>query len=107
MNQGGMSPLQALRTATLNSATSLGLDTWIGSLRPGKLADLIVMDKNPLESIFNTESIHYTMINGRLYDAETMNEVGNADKKRPKFYWEISKNAESFPWHEATVEIGE
>ncbi|MCW3121008.1 MAG: amidohydrolase [Flavipsychrobacter sp.] len=107
MAQGGMSPLQALRTATLNSATSLGLDNWIGSLKPGKLADLVIMDRNPLESIYNTESIHYTMINGHLYDAETMNEVGNNDKKRSKFYWEIGKNAESFPWHEETLEVGD
>ncbi len=105
--QGGMSPLQALRAATLNSATSLGLDNWIGSLKPGKLADLIVMDRNPLESIYNTESVHYTMINGHLYDAETMNEIGNNEKKRNKFYWEMSKNAESFPWHEETIEVGD
>ena len=77
MAQGGMTPLEALRTATLNSATNLGLDNWIGSLQPGKFADLLVMDKNPLENIYNTESIHYTMVNGRLYDAEQMNEVGN------------------------------
>ncbi len=105
--QGGMSPLQALRAATLNPAINLGLDNWVGSLQAGKLADLVVMDKNPLESIYNTESIHYTMVNGRLYDAETMNEVGNTDKKRGKFYWENAKNAESFPWHEETQEIGD
>jgi imidazolonepropionase-like amidohydrolase len=107
MTQGGMTPMEALRTATMNSAKSLGLDTWIGSLQPGKLADLVVMDKNPLENIYNTESIHYTMVNGRLYDAETMNEVGNYDNMRGKFYWELSKNAESFPWHEDAVEVGD
>ena len=107
LTQGGMSPLQALRAATLGSATSLGLDNWIGSLKPGKLADLVVLDKDPLESIYFTESVHYTMVNGRLYDAETMNEIGNTDKKRGKFYWETGKNAESFPWHEETKEIGE
>lgn len=107
MAQGGMTPMEALRTATINSATSLGLDKSIGSLQVGKLADLLVMDKNPLENIYNTESIHYTMINGRLYDAETMNEIGNYDIKRTKFFWEYSKNAESFPWHEASVEVGD
>lgn len=105
--QGGMTPMEALRCATLNSAASLGLDDWIGSLQPGKFADLLVMDKNPLESIYNTESIHYTMINGRLYDSETMNEVGNYDNKRGKFFWELGKNAESFPWHEESVEVGD
>ncbi len=105
--QGGMTPLEALRAATLNSATSLGLDNWIGSLQPGKFADLLVMDKNPLEDIHNTESIHYTMVNGRLYDAETMNEVGNYDNKRGKFFWELGKNSESFPWHEESTEVGD
>jgi imidazolonepropionase-like amidohydrolase/Tol biopolymer transport system component len=102
MQQGGMSNLQALQTATINSATSLGFDKWIGSLEAGKLADLIVMDKNPLENIRNTESIHYTMVNGRLYDSETLNETGNYNKPRTKFFWELNKNADSFPWHDET-----
>ncbi len=102
LQQGGMSNLQALQAATINPAISLGLDKWIGSLETGKLADLIVMDKNPLENIRNTESIRYTMVNGRLYDAEQMNETGNYNKPRTKFYWEYSKNADSFPWHDET-----
>ncbi len=100
--QGGMKPLEALRAATLNPAINLGLDDWIGSLQVGKLADIIVMDKNPLENIYNTESIHYTMVNGRLYDADQMNEIGNYNKPRGKFYWETRKNSESFKWHEET-----
>ncbi len=107
MAQGGMTPMEALRTATMNPAKSLGFDKWVGSLQPGKLADLLIMDKNPLDDIHNTESVHYTMVNGRLYDCETMNEIGNYDNKRGKFYWEIDKNAESFPWHEETKEIGD
>jgi imidazolonepropionase-like amidohydrolase/Tol biopolymer transport system component len=107
MAQGGMTTMESLKTATINAATSLGLDNWIGSLQPGKLADLLVMDKNPLDDIRNTETIKYTMVNGRLYDAESMNEVGNYDNKRTRFYWELSKNAESFPWHEETVELGD
>jgi imidazolonepropionase-like amidohydrolase/Tol biopolymer transport system component len=106
MQQGGMTNHQALQTATSNPAFSLGLDKWIGSLEPGKLADLIVLDKNPLENIQNTESIRYTMVNGRLYDAETMNEIGNSNKTRTKFYWELSKNAHNFPWHDETTEEG-
>lgn len=102
MQQGGMTNLQALQAATINPAFSLGLDKFIGSLEVGKLADLLVMDKNPLENIRNTETIRYTMVNGRLYDAETMNEMGNYNKIRTKFYWESGKNATSFPWHDAT-----
>lgn len=100
MAQGGMTPMEALRTATVNPAQSLGLDKYIGTLTPGKLADLLVMDKNPLDNIYNTESIKYTMVNGRLYDAETMNEIGNYNKKHSRFYWELNKHAESFPWYE-------
>ena len=100
MSQGGMTAIEALRTATINPAKSLGLDTYIGSLKAGKLADLIVMDKNPLENIYNTESIKYTMVNGRLYDSETMNEIGNNTKPRSGFYWEQNKNADSFPWYQ-------
>lgn len=96
MQQGGMSNLEALKTATINPAYSLGFDKYIGSLEPGKLADLIVMDKNPLENIRNTESIRYTMVNGRLYDAETMNEIGNYNRPRTEFYWERAKNAGVF-----------
>jgi len=97
MAQGGMTNHQALKTATINPAQSLGLDDWIGSIQPGKLADLLVMDKNPLESIYNTETIRYTMVNGRLYDAETMNETGNYNKPRTKFFWELNKNFEYSP----------
>ncbi len=100
--QGGMTNLQALQAATINPAFSLGLDKWVGSLEAGKLADLIVIDKNPLEDIRNTEFIRYTMVNGRLFDAAFMNEIGNHPKPRTKFYWELSKNAPSFPWHEET-----
>ena len=93
-----MSHLEALKNATINSAQSLGLDNAIGSLEAGKLADLVVMDKNPLENIRNTESIRYTMVNGRLYDAETLNEIGNYNKPRGRFYWETARNAGAFNW---------
>jgi hypothetical protein len=78
------------------------MDSQIGSLEVGKLADLIVMVENPLENIRNSESIIYTMVNGRLYDSETMNEVGNYDVKRTPFYWEMNKYSQNFPWHEGT-----
>ncbi|MGK2863663.1 MAG: amidohydrolase family protein, partial [Chitinophagaceae bacterium] len=104
MQQGGMTNHQALQTATVNPAFSLGFDRWIGSLEAGKLADMLIMDKNPLENILNTESIKYTMVNGRIYDAETMNETGNYKKLRTKFYWELNKNVDLFPWYNETNE---
>jgi adenine deaminase len=106
LQQGGMTNMQALQTATINPARTLGFDKWIGSLEAGKLADLLIMDKNPLDDIRNTESIRYTMVNGRLYDSEQMNETGNYNKPRPKFFWELGKNVDSFPWHDETQEEG-
>jgi len=100
MQQGGMTNFEALKTATINPAISLGLDDYIGSLEEGKLADLLVMDQNPLDDIRNTESIRYTMVNGRLFDAETMNELGQEVKPRGKFFWELNKSSEAFHWHE-------
>lgn len=106
MQQGGMTNLEALKTATINAAWSLGFDEWIGSLEVGKLADLIVLDKDPSENIRNTESIRYVMVNGRLFDADTMNETGNYNKTRGVFNWEISKNAGVFDWHEEAETAG-
>ncbi|WP_316849031.1 amidohydrolase family protein [Pedobacter agri] len=103
--QGGFSPLQAIRNATLNGAHYLGMDKEIGSLEVGKLADLVIMDANPLDDIRNSEKIKYVMINGRLYDSATMNEVGTREKLRGKLWFENAKgtgyvipNGESETW---------
>lgn len=101
--QGGMTPSEALRSATINGASLLGMDTEIGSLKAGKLADLVVLDKNPLENIQHTNSVSHTMINGRLYDAATMNEVGNYNRPRSKFFWEQGGYSPNFNWHEESV----
>ena len=100
LQQGGLSNHDALKAATINGANYIGAGNDIGSLKIGKLADLIVMDKNPLENIRHSESIIYTMINGRLFDTETMNEIGNEPKERTNFYWENSNYNQAFPWHE-------
>ena len=86
--QGGMTPLAAIRVATINGAKYLGLDGQLGSIEEGKLADLIVLSENPLENIRNTESIEMVMLNGRLYDAATLDEIGNHTAKRPMLPWE-------------------
>lgn len=100
--QGGMSNMEALRAATINGANYLGMADQLGSLEVGKLADLIVLDKNPLDDIQNSNSVSHTMINGRLYDTETMNEIGNYDKPRSEFYWEMNEYAPGFDWHGET-----
>jgi imidazolonepropionase-like amidohydrolase/Tol biopolymer transport system component len=98
IQQGGMSTLEALKAATINGAIYLGMDHQIGSLKKGKLADLIVLENNPLENIRNTEQVVYTMINGRLYDASTMNEIGNYSKTRSKFYFEQEGSGNAYPY---------
>ncbi|HEX2831362.1 MAG TPA: amidohydrolase family protein [Thermoanaerobaculia bacterium] len=87
--QGGATPLQSLRSATLSGAQYLGMDKDIGSLEPGKLADLIVLDKNPLENIQNTHSVRYTVVNGRIFDSATLDELGNHPQKRKPFFFEL------------------
>lgn len=88
--QGGMSEMEALRCATLNGATYLGLDADIGSLKAGKLADLLVLDQDPLKDIRNTESVSAVMLNGQLYEAESMNRLAPETGRRAPFWWERS-----------------
>ncbi|MDB5422399.1 MAG: amidohydrolase, partial [Brevundimonas sp.] len=95
MAQGGMTPLEALRTATLNGAKALGMDKDIGSLEVGKLADMVVMSANPLENIRNTTSIAYTVANGRVYDSH-MDEVGRRVRPRAPF-WFAEADGEAGP----------
>ncbi len=86
--QGGMTPLEALRAGTLAGARYLGLDKDIGSLEPGKLADLLVLDANPLEDLRQSRAIRFTMVGGRLYDARTLDEVGGAGRARAPLYFQ-------------------
>ena len=91
MQSGGMSNLNALRTATILGAEGLGLDKELGSIETGKLADLIILDKNPLENIRNTNTIKFVMKNGRLYDGNTCDEVYPNQRKLDKREWQYDK----------------
>ncbi|WP_159947029.1 amidohydrolase family protein [Polaribacter septentrionalilitoris] len=102
LQQGGLTNHEALKAATINGAEYIGAGDEIGSLKKGKLADLIIMDKNPLEDIKNSNSVIYTMVNGRLYDINTMNEIGNYDKTRSKFYFEQDGYNQGFPLNTKT-----
>ena len=74
MQSGGLSEHDALRTATLLGAESIGLDGDLGTIEPGKLADLVILEENPLDDIRHTNTIRYVMKNGRLYYGDTLNE---------------------------------
>jgi imidazolonepropionase-like amidohydrolase/Tol biopolymer transport system component len=102
LHQGGMTEHEALQAATINGASYIGMDKEIGSLEVGKLADFLILDKNPLENIRNTESITHTIINGRVYDAQTMHEVISSEQKRAPFWFENHPSEQNFPWHETT-----
>jgi Tol biopolymer transport system component/imidazolonepropionase-like amidohydrolase len=103
LHQGGLSNMEALKAATINGAEYIGVGDELGSLQVGKLADIIVLDKNPLDDILNTNSVSHTMVNGRLYDISTMNEIGNYDNKRTKFYWENGKYNQGVPFNINTM----
>jgi len=93
MQSGGMRPIDALKTATILGATGLGLDKDLGSIEAGKLADMIVMEKNPLENIRNTNTIQYVMKNGRLYEGNTCDEVYPQQRKLKTDEWKFDKPA--------------
>jgi imidazolonepropionase-like amidohydrolase/Tol biopolymer transport system component len=88
LNQGGLSPIESLRAATIDAARYIGLDGDIGSIEKAKLADLIVLDRNPLENVRHSESIAMVMLNGRLYEGKTLNEIGSRPRTRAQFWWE-------------------
>jgi imidazolonepropionase-like amidohydrolase/Tol biopolymer transport system component len=88
LQQGGLTPLEVIRSATIDGANYLGLDADIGSIEPGKLADLMIMDRNPLTDIHNTESIRFVMINGVLFSTDNMDEIYPERKTRAPFFWE-------------------
>jgi len=91
MGSGGMRPMDVLRCATILGATGLGLDHDLGSIRAGKLADLVILDKNPLDNLRNTNSVYYVMKNGRLYEGSTCNEVYPGKRVLDRSEWNFER----------------
>ncbi|MCB1583203.1 MAG: PD40 domain-containing protein [Xanthomonadales bacterium] len=86
--QGGMSPWNVIKGSTIDGAKYIGMDDQLGSIKAGKLADLVILDADPLEDIQNSDKVSHVMINGRLYESATMNQVYPEKVTRPKFYFE-------------------
>ncbi|HEX6928557.1 MAG TPA: amidohydrolase family protein [Gammaproteobacteria bacterium] len=87
--QGGMTPMEALRAGTIDGARYLGMEADLGSIEAGKLADIAILDRNPLEDIRNSEYVDSVMINGRLFDTETMEEMISGNREPgPLFFKE-------------------
>ena len=92
--RGGMSPMQALATATINPAHYLGMQGDIGSIEVGKLADLQVVNGDPLTDIRVTDQLSYVMLNGRLYrPSDLSEEITGSFKPRP-FWWHEDRQYE-------------
>lgn len=101
MAQGGFTPFEAIRGATIDGATHLGMDHDIGSIEVGKLADMVIIDGDVLADIRKSEYVSHTVINGRVFESATMNELGSK-KERNLFFFE-NNNKLFMPEHTATM----
>ncbi len=88
MASGGLSNHDALRAATIYGAEAIGFEKDIGTVEAGKMADILVLDDDPLEDLRNTVTLRYVMKNGRLYQAETLDEVWPRQRPLPTPHWQ-------------------
>jgi len=84
-----LKPLEAIRAATIDGAWFMGLDGQLGSITIGKLADLVVLNGNPLEDIRKTNDIAFVMQGGRLYDDDTLDQLWPARRPYGPIPWGV------------------
>jgi hypothetical protein len=92
---GGLSNFEVLKSATLRGAEAIGYAQDLGSVEEGKLADLVVLLKDPLQDIHNTNSIRFVLKNGEMFEGDTLDEVWPAQKTLPKLWWWDDNPADS------------
>ena len=87
LSSGGMTNYEVLRAATLHGAEAIGHAQDLGSIEVGKLADLIVLEENPLDNIRNTNTVKYVMKNGELFNGDTLDQIWPQEKAAPRMWW--------------------
>ncbi|MBO6575972.1 MAG: PD40 domain-containing protein [Rhodothermales bacterium] len=87
MASGGLSNHDALKVATIQGAFAIGLAQDLGSIEAGKLADLVILNSNPLDDLRSTADIDHVMINGRLFEGDTLNEVYPRQRDLAPLWW--------------------
>ena len=87
LQSGGLSNFEVLRAATIHGAEAIGYGKDLGSIEPGKMADLIVLNKDPLQDIHNTNTIRYVMKNGEMFEGDTLNQTWPVQKPLADLWW--------------------
>jgi imidazolonepropionase-like amidohydrolase len=73
--KAGLTPMEALQTATINPAEYLGIQDSLGTIEENKIADLVLLDANPLKNINNTQKINAVIINGKFFSRTDLDKM--------------------------------